>query len=377
MTDENDINAIREIILSKNYFRNKGAGRLGHCNLFEKAFAEKMNTKYSLMVTSGTNALICALTSLDLKIEDEVIMPSFTYFATAVAVIRSGGTPVIVNIDESLMIDPIEVEKAITKNTKAIIVVHMDGHPCDMLALKQISEKNNLILIEDTAQACGGSFHGKKLGSIGDIGCFSFNVDKIISCGEGGAVITNNQLYYEKSLCIQDACCSFGPTFKESFTKIEPFIGQSMRVSEISGALMNVQLSRLDLIIEKLKNNKKIMADAFLENNLDIIPSHDELGDCGSSIYLRFDSANMTKNIFVKLAQNNILTFPIANRYAHACWQWMHLIEKERPHIKYHKTNYLTSIDLLSHALKINVPFDSKPEEISELVEKTTRLIKS
>ncbi len=375
ITDESDLEILRKLILSKNYFRNKGAGVTSHCSNFEKKFADHMGSKYSLLVTSGTNALICALSSLNLEHEDEVIMPSFTYFATAVSIIKSGAIPVIVNINESLMIDPIEVEAAITPKTKAIIAVHMDGHPCDMASLKNLATKYNLFLIEDNAQACGGSFQGQRLGSIGDIGCFSFNVDKIISCGEGGAVLTNNRKFYERSLCIQDACCSFGPTFKDSFTEIEPFIGHSMRVSEISGALMENQLLRLDLILEKLRIHQSIMENAFHDKEIMTINSNDKLGDCGTSLYLKFDNPNLVKKNFIKLINQQIITYPISNRPAHTCWQWLQLLKKELPNIKLSKSHYLKSIDLLSNILKINVPFDLNKEQIYEYTKNISGII--
>ena len=366
ITDESDLEILRELVLSKNYFRNKGPGVESHCSRFEKDFSTHMGSTYSVLVSSGTNALICALSSLELKIEDEVIMPSFTYFATAVAIIRSGGSPIIVNVNESLMIDPIEVEAAITSRTKAIIAVHMDGHPCDMESLKNLALKYNLVLIEDTAQACGGSYNNERLGSIGDMGCFSFNVDKIISCGEGGALITNNRIYYEKSLCIQDACCSLGPTFKNSFTMIKPFVGHSMRVSEISGALMRKQLSRLDDILERLRHNQRILKNILNECGVNTIASNDPLGDCGTTLYLKFEDALSVNKHFNNLLKSQILSFPISKRNAHACWQWLHLIKDERSHINYHKSQYLKSIDLLSSVLKFNVPFEMNSEQLIE-----------
>lgn len=377
ITNEFDVEIVKDLILSKNYFRNKGKGQSGYCNQFEKSFAEKMGSQNCLMVTSGTNALICALKSIDLVDGDEIIIPSFTYFATAVAVIQSGCTPVIVNIDSSLMIDPLEVANAITKKTKAIIAVHMDGHPCNMEALKKIANDYKLILIEDVAQACGGSFQGSRLGSIGEIGCFSFNVNKILSCGEGGALITNNPRYYQKSLCQQDACCIFGPTFKDSFTEIQPFIGQSMRVSELSGALMLAQLSRLDFILDNLRARKNIFLEIFRQYGLEIVPSNDEIGDCATSIYLILSSAQAAKVNFIKLAENQIVTFPITNRLAHACWQWMHLLEKERPNVSYKKSSYLTSIDLLMCTLKINIPFEMDLNEVEDYAKKISNIVKA
>lgn len=377
VTNEDDVKAVTEIILSRKYFRNRGKDFIGECRQFELEFAKVMGVNHALMVTSGTNALICALSALELTNDDEVIMPAFTFFATAAAIINSKATPVIVNIDENLTIDPQEVLNAITPKTKAILVVHMDGHPCDMHSLRKIADDHHLILIEDVAQACGGSFAGKRLGSIGEMGCFSFNVDKILSCGEGGAFITKDEVFFQKALCIQDACCSFGPTYKEAFTKVQPFVGQSMRVSELSGALMNVQLSRLDFILSELRWRKKLMTDFLSADGIDIVPSLDESGDCATSFYLRFPSAVIANKQLMKFVENKIVGIPISLRPAHACWQWMHLLEKERPGRSYKKSSYLASIDYLTSTLKINVPFEMTSDEISSYAEKISTVVRN
>lgn len=366
ITNEDDVKIVSDLILSRNYFRNRGKDSIGHCRQFELDFAGKMGTGHALMLTSGTNALICALKAINLSKDDEVILPCFTFFATAVAIIRAEATPVVVNIDSSLMIDPIEVEKAITPKTRAIIAVHMDGHSCDMHALKKLADKYDLKLIEDVAQACGGSFKGERLGSIGDIGCFSFNADKILSCGEGGALITNDDVFYQRSLCEQDACCSFGPTFKDSFNKIDLFIGQSMRVSEISGALMQAQLPRLDFILNNLRERKKLIVQELQKNNFAIIHAHDEEGDCGTSIYLKLNSPDVATQAVLSLAKLKIAAVTINMRPAHASWQWGHLLKKERPQGFYEKARFLSSIDLLMSTVKINVPFDLSLEETSD-----------
>lgn len=376
LTNEDDVKAISEVILSKQYFRNRGKDFVGHCRQFELGFAKRMGVNHSLMVTSGTNALICALSALDLREEDEVILPAFTFFATAAAVINAKATPVIVNIDNNLAIDPEEVLKAITSKTKVIIAVHMDGHPCEMHSLRKIADDNKIILIEDVAQACGGSYGGKRLGSFGEMGCFSFNVDKILSCGEGGAFVTNDEIFYQKALCVQDACCSFGPTFKDAFTKVKPFVGQSMRVSEISGALMNVQLARLEDILCSLRERKKVMLEILGAKGIDIVASHDEAGDCGTSFYLRFSSGAQANIQLMKFAKHKIVAIPISLRPAHACWQWMHLLEKERPHGQYKKSAFLTSMDLLTSTLKINVPFEMEINEVADYAKKISQVIR-
>ena len=364
ITDENDFKALKQLILDRKYSRNQGKGVQTHCSKFEEDFAQKMGSKYSLLVTSGTNALVCALVATGIGQGDEVIIPSYTFFATATAVINVGATPVIANIDHTLMIDPNEILKLISQKTKAIIAVHMDGHSCQMDTIAKIAKENNLFLIEDVAQAVGGKFKGQRLGTIGDMGCFSFNVDKIISAGEGGAITTNDRAYFERSLCVQDASALFGSTHKEAFKTIEPFIGQSMRVSEITGALMSVQLSRLDYILDNLRERKKIIRELFLKADLPIVTSNDEEGDCATSIYLMAKSPEENKNILSKINTDKLIAIPITAKPAHVCWQWMHLLAEVRPKELYRKSLFLNSIDIVLRTSKIDVPFDMDLNEV-------------
>lgn len=377
ITDEKDIDAVREIILSRKYFRNQGAGVEGHCAKFEKSFAKTIGTDFALMVSSGTNALICALTALELNPEngDEVIIPAFTFFATAMAVVHAGGIPVLANIDETLSVDADEVRKLVNKKTRAIIAVHMDGRPCRMSELKAIALLHNLALIEDVAQACGGSFQGAKLGALGDAGCFSFNVEKILSCGEGGAVVTSSRKIFESSLCVQDGACSFGATFKDEFRTISPFIGQSMRVSELSGALMQVQLSRLELILKTLRERQQILKSVFQRHGLAFRPSHDDQGDCGTSVILKFDSPEETQNAMMKMLREKIPAVSQNMRPAHNSWQWLPLLSKEFPEAGYVKAETFPSMEKLMCSLKINTPFEMDPLQTESFAEKISSII--
>lgn len=364
ITDDSDIECLRDIILKKKLFRNQGLGVDTQCSLFENNFSKAIGTQFALLLTSGTNALICALKSLEVSSGDEIIIPAFTFIASASAVTHVGATPIITNIDSSLMIDPKEIEKNISSRTKAIIVVHMDGHSCDMDAILEIARMYNLFVIEDVAQAVGGSYKGKRLGSIGDIGCFSFNVDKIISCGEGGAITTNSRLIYERCLANHDSSCSFGATHKESFTLIKPAVGESMRVSEISGALMNNQLKRLDFILSELRLRKTAILKILNENNICEIPCHDFDGDCATSFYLKLKSPELCKQVFIDLNSKNITAIPVSSRPAHVAWQWADFLG-----LKFKKILFLSSIDLLTSTLKINIPFELQLNQLQEFSE--------
>ena len=172
---------------------------------FEVAFAQRMQTSHCQLVSSGTSALTVALAAAGVGAGDEVIMPTFTFVATFESIIMLGAVPVLVDIDDTLTLDPKAVEAAITEKTKCVMPVHMCGSMADLAALKQICDQHNLLLLEDACQAIGGTFEGKPLGSYGDLGCFSFDFVKTITCGEGGALITNNPEYAlrTKFTCIE------------------------------------------------------------------------------------------------------------------------------------------------------------------------------
>ncbi|MCM8798301.1 MAG: DegT/DnrJ/EryC1/StrS family aminotransferase [Candidatus Omnitrophica bacterium] len=174
---------------------------------FEEKFAKYCGCRYGISTTSGTTALHLALASLGIEKGDEVILPAFTMIATAFAVIYTGATPVLVDADkETWCMDISQIEKKITKRTKAVLPVHIYGHPCNMEPILKLARKYKLLVIEDSAEAHGAEYKGKKVGGLGDIGCFSFYANKIITTGEGGMVVTNSEEYAEKARSIRNLC---------------------------------------------------------------------------------------------------------------------------------------------------------------------------
>lgn len=357
-SDEAEIQAISNVLRKKKLFRYQGKDVETECSLFEKEFSKYLGEGHSVLLSSGTNALVTALAALNIKAHDEVIVPAYTFFATLAAILEVGAIPVIVNVNDHLTLDLNEVKKAITPSTKAIIPVHMDGYPCDMESLIEICQEHKLYLIEDAAQAVGAKYKNKSLGTFGDAGCFSFNVDKVISCGEGGAIFIKDQELYQKSMMFHDTCNQFGPTMKESYT-ISPFIGRSMRVSEIQGAMIRVQLGRLDTIIHDLKKRKTILEKELEKYNVKLVPSHDS-SDCGTTIRFYLTSPNDVKETIIKLHQIGFkATSPIL-RPAHNVWQWLHLIPTDK---RNSKLNFFPTIDLLSKTVNINISLEESDEE--------------
>src|SRR3954470_7213659 len=185
--------AVLEVLRSKRLFRYYGpqSSRSWVTDL-EDAFATVMGVQHAAAVSSGSAALMCALAGLGVGPGDEVIVPGYTWIASATAVIAMGAVPIIAEVDESLTLDPADVRRKITPATKAIIPVHMRGAPSQMDELMAIAREHNLGVMEDVAQADGGSYHGRRLGSIGDVGAFSLQFNKILTCGEGGVLVTDD-----------------------------------------------------------------------------------------------------------------------------------------------------------------------------------------
>ena len=184
-----EIDAIAKVIRSGRLFRYNDQSE---CVRFEQRYARYLGVKHATMTASGTTALTAALGGLGIGPGDEVLVPACTYMATAVAVLAVGAIPVIVDVDESITIDPAAMEAAIGPRTRAVMPVHMWGLPCDMGALMRIARRRKLLVIEDACQGVGGGYEGRKRGAIGHAGAVSCNYFKNMTCGEGGPVVTND-----------------------------------------------------------------------------------------------------------------------------------------------------------------------------------------
>ena len=239
--------------------------RNGHWKAKELEF-ELQNTfqsKHVQLVSSGTAAVSVALASAGVGAGDEVIMPTFTFVASFEAIMMLGAIPVLVDVDDTLCLNPEAVEKAITTKTKAVMVVQMCGSMANMDALQKVCTKHNLLLVEDACQAIGGKYNGKPLGSIGDLGCFSFDFVKTITCGEGGAVITNNKAYYLNADHYSDH--GHDHVGSDRGAETHPFLGYNFRISELHAAVGLAQVKRLPEFLEIQKRNFIILREALSE----------------------------------------------------------------------------------------------------------------
>ncbi|HWQ56853.1 MAG TPA: DegT/DnrJ/EryC1/StrS family aminotransferase [Bryobacteraceae bacterium] len=276
---------------------------------FEKEFAARMQTKYALAVTSGTAALEAAIAALRIGPGDEVIIPAWTWHSSASCVIRAGALPVFAEIDESFNLDPNDIERRITPQTKMIMAVHLQGCPADMDRIIPIARKHNIKLLEDCAQSVGGSYKGKPLGSMGDISIFSHQLNKTISAGEGGSVITNDPVLFERAARFHDLGGLRG-LHQDIIGKaaLEPFAGgANFRMTEFTGGVLLAQLRKLDKIVGSVRANSKRVREGIQDLpgiRFRQVPDPD--GDIGTGVFIRFDSKAKRSRFMAAMKAENV-----------------------------------------------------------------------
>ena len=259
---KDELREIHKIFDNGSVFFRQGFNKIRNgvfkTNDFEKLFCKKINSKYALAVTSGTAALRVALSTLNLKANDEIITQAFTFVATVEAIIESGAKPICCEIDETLNMSPDDLEKKITKKTKAVILVHMLGTSGNLSRIKKICKKKSITLIEDTAWGLGGKYNNKYLGTHGQIGTFSFDYAKAITTGEGGMIVFKNKKNFLKAKAWHDHGHENNPKLPRWKDTRNP-AGFNYRFTEIQAAIGIAQLKKLSKIIElQRKNSKKI-----------------------------------------------------------------------------------------------------------------------
>jgi dTDP-4-amino-4,6-dideoxygalactose transaminase len=278
---DEEISAIAKIIRAGKLFRY---GEDSECERFETRYANYLGVKHFSLTVSGTYALSAAMTAAGLGPGDEVLIPAHTYMATATAVLTTGAIPVIVDIDESITIDPRAAEATVGPRTKAIVPVHMWGAACDMAAIMDLAARRSLIVIEDACQGVGGGYEGRKFGSIGHLGAFSFNYYKNMTSGEGGGVATDDGDLARRARCAIDPCHYYWTGREDG---LKPFAGNGGRASELMGAMLNVQLDRIDGIISAMRAEKRrVLAATERLGDLGLKPSpmHSPDHDCAAHV---------------------------------------------------------------------------------------------
>lgn len=371
-----EIEAVRRVIESGRFMRYRG-GEGGFTEQFENALCRKTGVKHALAVNSGTSALIAGLVGLGIGPGDEVIVPAYTWVATALAPLAVGAVPVLAEVNESLTIDPEDIRRKITPYTKAIIPVHMNNLQCDMDSIMRIANEYSLKVLEDACQAVGVTYRGKHLGSIGDAGAFSFNTFKNITCGEGGALLTNDDVINERALIYHDTGAytrSHASQVKHPF-----FAGVNYRVSEIQGAILGVQLERLDDFMKGLRKRCALAESVLSGSDSFGISPHNDIENA-VSLSIVFEDRKSALEFAEKSGMH-----PQIDSGRHVYSNWEPLMKKQVFHEKmdpykwanrdmeYSKDMCPRTLDILGRSFVIGFGFD---EPLMELEKKFDSMIK-
>ena len=282
---------------------------------FERELCERLSVRHALAVNSGTSALICSLVGVGIGPCDEVLVPAYTWASTAAAVLAVGAVPVLVEIDESLTIDPADIERKVTPRTRAVIPVHMLNLVCDLDAILAIARRRRLFVIEDACQAIGARYHGRPVGTIGDAGAFSFNQHKNIGSGDGGAVLTNDQRVYVRAAMYHDVGSYTRP---QSIASDEPlFVGVNFRMPELSSAILRPQLAQLDRQMAARRARRRIMLDA-LAHRTDLQPSPHHAPSEAVGLTVRFDDPDEARAFSARRGVTRLID---TGRHVYTNWQ--------------------------------------------------------
>ncbi|MBP6285662.1 MAG: DegT/DnrJ/EryC1/StrS family aminotransferase [Ferruginibacter sp.] len=292
----------------------------------EEAICQTFGCKHAQLVSSGTAALTTAMSAVGIGYGDEVILPSFTFVASFEAVLSVGAVPVFADVDDCLTLNPDAVRNAITSKTKCVMPVHMCGSMADMDALQSICREHKLLLLEDACQSIGGSYKGKKLGTIGDAGTFSFDFVKTITCAEGGVVMTNREDVYIHS----DGYTDHGHDHKgvDRGADLHPFIGYNFRISELHAAVGLAQIKKLDDFLSTQKKNHAALKDMLStvpEISFRRIP--DPAGDSCTFLSWFLPTEEITRAVVAEMKAQNILAgnFYWYDNNWHYIRKWDHL----------------------------------------------------
>ena len=352
----------------------------------ETAITEVFGCKYAQLTSSGTSALTTAMAALGIGAGDEIIMPAFTFVASFEAVLSVGAVPVLVDIDETLTMDPRAVRDAITTKTKCVMPVHMCGSMADLDALKMICAEHKLILLEDACQSIGAKYKGRSLGTIGDAGTFSFDFVKTITCAEGGVVMTNNEQIYIKS----DGYSDHGHYHKgaDRGADLHPFLGYNYRISELHAAVGLAQIRKLDMFLSMQKKNYHALRsylETIPEVSFRVIPEGGE--DSCSFISWFLPTKELTQAVVAELKTQGVLAgnmYWFVNNW-HYISKWDHLKQVDSLHpvspeqrtalLKLNETSFAASDAIMGRCLSTAISLVWTDEQIKEKGEKLVSVI--
>lgn len=310
--DEEEIEAAVRLLKSRSLFRYYGIDAQGEVEAFESEFARFAGVKHALAVSSGTGALHVAMGALGVGPGQEVIVPAYLWVSVIAAVVNRGAIPVVADIDDTFCLDPRAVANAITDKTAGIIFTHMSGAPGDAPAVAELAKKRGLFLVEDCAQCAGGSIGGRKVGTFGDIGIFSFQMNKNMTAGEGGCVVTDNPDLYRRAFACHDLGYVRDENGRLVFDRPELCLwGMGYRMDELRAAVLRVQLRKLPRITGSMRASKYRIR-AALSSLEGIQPRRilDAAGDTGCFLITTFQDRDTAVKVNLALRAEGIVTFP-------------------------------------------------------------------
>jgi dTDP-4-amino-4,6-dideoxygalactose transaminase len=272
---------------------------------FEREMEALLAARHCLGMNSCTSALFVALSALPLQPGDEVLVPGYTFVASIAAIAHAGAVPVLCEVDDTLSIDPEDALRKVGPRTRAIVAVHMLGAPSDLAALRDIATSKGLFLVEDVAQAMGGSFRGQPLGSVGDVGAFSLNVFKTITAGDGGVLATSNTALYERAFALHD---HGSRPLRLGVMEDEAILGLNLRMHELTGAVALAQLRKLPAIIAALRAQKRLFCEAVgAIPHARPRPLNDPGGECATVAVWQFDTAERAAAVAANLGTRRLI----------------------------------------------------------------------
>jgi dTDP-4-amino-4,6-dideoxygalactose transaminase len=308
--DEEEVEAAVRVVRSGSLFRYYGVNFQGEVAAFESEFARFLGVPHALAVGSGTGALHVALSALGVGPGQEVIVPAYLWVSVVAAVVNLGAIPVLADVDDSFTLDVADVQRRITPRTSGIVLVHMSGAPGNAPALLQLARERGLFLLEDCAQCAGGSMGGKKVGTFGDLGIFSFQMNKNMSSGDGGCVVTNDQRLYHRAVACHDTGYARDENGRAMFNNLDLCLwGRGYRLDELRAAILRVQLRKLPAIIARMRGSKyRIRRQLEHYPQLHLRRIHDPQGDTGCFLIVSFAGAEMARNVNRALRAEGVVT---------------------------------------------------------------------
>ena len=325
------------------------------CVTFEEEFAEMIGVPYAVATSSGTGSILASIAALGIGADDEVIVPGYTFIASISSIMLANAVPILCEVDESLTMDPKDIEKRITPKTKAIMPVHMLGNPADLDPILAIAGKHDIRVIEDCCQACGAAYKGKRVGTYGDIGSFSLNCFKTISSGDGGVVVSKDEELYERAFGYHDQ--GHKPNRFGVEVGNRSIVGMNMRMNELTGAVALAQLRKLPKILEMLKAKKARMKDALTGiDGISFRKITDE-GECNTLVTIFMDTKERAEAFTAKTGVK-----PLSASGWHVYNNMEQILDKKMAQaypfgkdVKYHAHMLPKTDELLERAFNISI----------------------